>query len=120
MEFTYNLLVKYGKKHAFDKICEQNNITHKLTKFKHLWTNGQAEITNKMIKNATTRKYFYSSVEQFEQHLALFLEAYNFGKRLKSLKFLTPFQKLLDYYNNDKSLFKTDAFFVNKSMGFNS
>ncbi len=38
-------------------------------------------------KNATTKKYFYTTFAQFETHLTLFLQAYNFGKRLRSLNF---------------------------------
>lgn len=120
IEFTYNLLIKCNKKHAFDEICEQNNIIHKLTQFRHPWTNGQVEITNKMIKNATTRKYFYSSSEQFEQHLVLFLESYNYAKRLKSLKFSTPYQKLVEFYKTDPSLFKIDILSVGNVMGCNN
>ena len=71
------------------------------------------EIFNKTIKNATTKKYFYTTFAEFETHLALFLQAYNFGKRLRSLKYLTPFQKLFDYYKNDKKLFNVDIENVN-------
>ena len=52
-----------------------------------------AQIFNKTIKNATTKKYFYTTFAQFETHLALFLKAYNFRKRLRSLKYLTPFEQ---------------------------
>ena len=52
-----------------------------------------AQIFNKTIKNATTKKYFYTTFAEFETHLALFLQAYNFGKRLRSLKYLTPFEQ---------------------------
>ena len=79
-----------------------------------------AQIFNNTIKNATTKKYFYTTFAQFETHLALFLQAYNFGKRLRSLKYLTPFQKLVDYYKNDKKLFNVDIENVNDLTEWNS
>ena len=97
MEYTFNLLAKHlqpkDKVHKFDQVCNEQKIKHKTTKFAHPWTNGQVEIFNKTIKNATTKKYFYTTFAEFETHLALFLQAYNFGKRLRSLKYLTPFEQ---------------------------
>ena len=123
MEYTFNLLAKHlqpkDKIHKFDQVCNEQKIKHKTTKFAHPWTNGQVEIFNKTIKNATTKKYFYTTFAQFETHLVLFLKAYNFGKRLRSLKYLTPFQKLVDYYKNDKKLFNVDIENVNDLTKWN-
>jgi len=62
-QFTYKLLAKHlcpkGKKHSFDVICDDNNIEHRLTKFRHPWTNGQVEIMNKIIKGYTVKRYHY-------------------------------------------------------------
>ncbi|NRP75617.1 hypothetical protein ILFOPFJJ_06540 [Ensifer psoraleae] len=44
---------------------------------------------NRTIKDATVRRFHYESHEQLRQHLADF--AYNFGRRLKTLKGLTPY-----------------------------
>jgi transposase-like protein len=124
MEYTFNLLAKHlqpkDKIHKFDQVCNEQKIKHKTTKFAHPWTNGQVEIFNKTIKNATTKKYFYTTFAQFETHLVLFLQAYNFGKRLRSLKYLTPFQKLVDYYKNDKRLFNVDIENVNNLTEWNN
>ena len=46
---------------------------------------------NRTIKEATVRRYFYDSHDRLREHLELFLCAYNFAKRLKSLKGLTPY-----------------------------
>jgi len=120
IEYTFNLLAKPTKKvHQFDQICEQNNIKHKCTKFAHPWTNGQVERFNRTFKEATTKKYFYQNRADFSRHLAIFLEAYNFGKRLGAINFLTPLQKLIDFYNKDKLSFKED-FNVNEFTKLNS
>lgn len=39
---------------------------------------------------ATVKRYHHDSHRQFEAHLADFVSAYNFGRRLKTLKGLTP------------------------------
>ncbi len=47
---------------------------------------------NRTLKEATVYRYFYDTHEQLREHLASFLMAYNFAKRLKTLKGLTPFE----------------------------
>jgi len=120
IEYTFNLFKKpVNKVHKIDMICNDNNIEHRLTKFKSPWTNGQVEIMNKQIKENTTRKYQYSSFEQLEKHLKQYLFCYNFAKRLKSLRFLTPYQKMIEYYEKDKKnnirIFRDNT--VKKLMG---
>ena len=76
--------------HMFDMRCRENGIEHRLTKVKHPWTNGQVERMNRTIKEATVNRYHYESHQQLEAHLPDFISAYNFGRRLKTLKGLTP------------------------------
>lgn len=45
---------------------------------------------NRTIKEATVKRYHYDDHDQLRQHLADFIAAYNFGRRLKTLKSLTP------------------------------
>jgi transposase InsO family protein len=59
---------------------------------KHPWTNGQVERMNRTIKEATVKRYHYDSHLQLEAHLHDFIDAYNYGRRLKTLKGLTPFE----------------------------
>jgi transposase-like protein len=57
-QFTYQLLAEHLRPkntHPFDIICQNNNIEHRLTKFRHPWTNGQVEVTNRIIKRYTTK-----------------------------------------------------------------
>ena len=37
-------------------------------------------------------RFYYESHDQLRQHLADFVAAYNFGRRLKTLKGLTPYE----------------------------
>ena len=78
----------------FDMICEANDIEHRLTKPNHPWTNGQVERMNRTIKDATVKRFYYESHDQLRRHLADFICAYNFGRRLKMLKGLTPYEFL--------------------------
>jgi transposase InsO family protein len=78
--------------HMFEMRCRENRIDHRFTKINHPWTNGQVERMNRTIKEATVQRYHYDSHEQLRRHLDDFVKAYNFGRRLKTLKGLTPFE----------------------------
>ncbi len=45
---------------------------------------------NRTLKDATVNRYYYDTHQQLCDHLATFLMAYNFAKRLKTLKGVTP------------------------------
>jgi hypothetical protein len=45
---------------------------------------------NRTIKDATVKRYFYETHDQLRAHLRDFVDAYNFARRLKTLKGLTP------------------------------
>lgn len=47
---------------------------------------------NRTIKEATVQRYHYEGHEQLRRHLDDFVAAYNFGRRLKTLKGLTPYE----------------------------
>ena len=66
--------------HAFELACSRNDIDHRTTKVKpHITT-------------TSLRRLYYESHEQLRRHLAGFISAYNFGRRLKTLKGLTPYE----------------------------
>jgi transposase InsO family protein len=81
---------------AFELACAKADIDHQTTKPKHPWTNGQVERMNRTIKGATVKRYHYDTHDQLERHLADFVTAYNFGRRLKTLRGLWPAADLLD------------------------
>ena len=70
----------------------QLDIQHRLTKPRHPWTNGQVERINRTNKEATVKRFHYDNHDQLRQHLADFVAAYNYGRRLKTLKGLTPYE----------------------------
>lgn len=92
--------------HAFELACAQNDIDHRLTKPNHPWTNGQVERMNRTIKEATVRRYYYDSHERLRDHLQTFIQAYNFAKRLKSLKGLTPFEHICQTWTSEPNRFR--------------
>jgi IS30 family transposase len=82
----------YSRPMRFDMICQANGIEHRLTKPNHPWTNGQVERMNRTIKDATVKRFHYKNHEQLRTHLADFMAAYNFARRLKTLNGLTPYE----------------------------
>jgi transposase InsO family protein len=94
--------------HAFELACAQNGIDHRLTKPKHPWTNGQVERMNRTIKDATVKRFYYETHEQLRSHLANFVTAYNFAKRLKTLKGLTPYEYICKLWTKEPERFTLD------------
>jgi transposase InsO family protein len=91
--------------HLFDMRCNENGIDHRLTKIKHPWTKGQVERMNRTIKEATAKRYHYDSHAQLTAHLNDFIDAYNYGRRLKTLKGLTPFEYIGKIWTTEPNRF---------------
>ena len=94
--------------HMFDRFCREHEIEHRLTKPKHPWTNGQVERMNRTLKDVTVRRYHYETHRQLKEHLAAFLDAYNFAKRLKTLKGLTPYEHICKAWAAQPDRFRYD------------
>lgn len=92
--------------HAFELACAKNDIDHRLTKPKHPWTNGQVERMNRTIKEATVQRCHYESHQQLRHHLDDFVNAYNFARRLKTLKGLSPFEYICKCWTSQPERFK--------------
>ena len=103
--------------HAFEYACAQADIDHRTTKPKHPWTNGQVERMNRTIKDATVKRYHYDDHDQLERHLADFVSAYNFGRRLKTLKGLTPYEFICKRWTIEPENFKLDP--IHQMPGLN-
>jgi transposase InsO family protein len=91
--------------HMFDMRCNENEIEHRFTKIKHPWTNGQIERMNRTIKEATVKRYQYDSHAQLTAHLHDFIDVYNYGRRLKTLKGLTPFEYICKIWTTEPNRF---------------
>ena len=94
--------------HSFELACAQNDIDHRLTKPKHPWTNGQVERMNRTIKEATVKRYHYDDHVQLAAHLENFVAAYNFARRLKTLKGLTPYEFICNAWTKEPKRFRHD------------
>jgi transposase InsO family protein len=92
--------------HPFDRTCRRHGIEHRLTKPNHPWTNGQVERMNRTIKDATVKSYYYDAHDQLQSHLADFVMAYNFARRLKALKGLTPYEYICKVWTTEPERFK--------------
>lgn len=77
---------------SFEMACVDLDIKHRLTEPRHPWTNGQVERMNRTIKDATVKRFHYDNHDQLRRHMANFIDAYNFGRRLKTLRGLTPYE----------------------------
>jgi transposase InsO family protein len=92
----------------FDRICAQHGIDHRLTKPNPPWTNGQVERMNRTLKEATVYRYYYDTHQQLRDHLTTFIMAYNFAKRLKTRKGLTPYEYIWQQWQQQPERFLSD------------
>ena len=104
--------------HMFDMRCRENRIEHRLTKVKHPWTNGQVERMNRTIKETTVKRFHYDNHTQFEAHLNDFISAYNFGRRLKILRGLTPYEYICKQWTIEPERFKLNP--IHQMPGLNT
>ncbi len=61
---------------------------------------------NRTIKEATVKRFHYESHDELNSHLTSFVVAYNFAKRLKTLKGLTPYEFICKVWTNKPERFK--------------
>lgn len=104
--------------HMFAKRCRENGIEHRFTKINHPWTNGQVERMNRTIKDATVKRFHYDDHEQLRRHLDDFIAAYNFGRRLKTLKGLTPYEFICQQWTIQPNRFKLNP--IHQMPGLNT
>jgi transposase InsO family protein len=104
--------------HMFALRCREHGIQHRFTKINHPWTNGQVERMNRTIKEATVRRYHYDSHEQLARHLDDFVNAYNFGRRLKTLKGLTPYEFICQCWTSEPERFTLNP--LHQTPGLNT
>ena len=122
IQFTYPPRYKDGPTatymtHMFDRRCRENGIEHRLTKPKHPWTNGQVERMNRTIKEATVKRFHYDNHEQLARHLEDFINAYNYGRRLKTLKGLTPYEFICKCWTKEPERFNLNP--IHQMPGLN-
>lgn len=118
IQFTNRTRDIYDLGHIFDRVCDENGIEHRLTQVKHPWTNGQVERMNRTIKEATVKRFHYDDHDQLRTHLKDFVAAYNFGRRLKTLKGLTPYEILCKCWTKEPERFRLNP--IHQMPGLNT
>src|SRR5918994_372478 len=94
--------------HGFELDCARADVEHRLTKPRHPWTNGQVERMNRTLQDATVKRYHYDSHDQLRAHLQLFVDAYNYARRLKTLRGLTPYEFVCKTWTEQPHRFRAD------------
>jgi hypothetical protein len=59
-------------------------------------------------QEATILRFYYVTHGSLRGHLAVFLDAYNFAKHLKSLGGLTPFERICPLWTEQPGKFRLD------------
>ena len=72
---------------------------------------------NRTIKEATVKRYHYDSHPKFESHLTDFISAYNYGRRLKTLKGLTPYELVAKMWTKEPERFRLNP--IHQMPGLN-
>ena len=72
---------------------------------------------NRTLKDATVRRYYYDTHDQLQGHLGDFLAAYNFARRLKTLRGLTPYEFICKAWTEQPSRFTSAP--TNYTLGLN-
>ena len=73
---------------------------------------------NRTIKEATVKRFHYDTHDQLTSHLADFVSAYNFARRLKTLKGLTPYKAICKTWTNEPERSTLDP--IHKMPGLNT
>ena len=73
---------------------------------------------NRTIKDAIVRRLHYDSHSQLQQHLDQFIDAYNFARRLKTLKGLTPYEFICKRWTIEPERFNLDP--IHQMPGLNT
>jgi len=118
IQFANQEQQRFAFQHIFNRVCLEHGIEHRLTKIKHPWTNGQVERMNRTIKDATVKRYHYDSHQQFKSHLTDFVNAYNYGRRLKTLNGLTPYEYICKIWTTEPKRFIIDP--IHQMPGLNT
>lgn len=74
----------------FDRICKASGIEHQLTKPTLSWANSQVEWRDRMIKEATDKRFARGGHNQRRRHLKDVVPAHTVARKLRTLNSVTP------------------------------
>ena len=112
VQFTNRKQDVWASHHIFDRVCDEHDIEHRLTRVNHPWTNGQVERMSRTIKDATVKRYHCDTHDQLRGHLKLFVGAYNHARRLKTLRGLTPAEFIHQAWTREPERFRVDPSYL--------
>ena len=69
-------------------------------------------------RQSALKRYHYDSHERLELHLSQFLKARNFGRRLKTLKGLTPYEFIVRIWTKEPQRFRVNP--IHHMAGLNT
>jgi len=101
---------KLAFEHSLTRACREHDVEHRLTQINYPWTKRQVERMNLYLREATVKSFHYDNHEQLKTHLQTFIDAYNFARRIKTLKGLTPHEFICKTYQNHPQLFKSHSY----------
>ena len=73
---------------------------------------------NRTIKEATVKRFHSDDHDQLRTHLKDFVAAYNFGRRLKTLKGLTPYEFICKCWTKEPERFRLNP--IHQMPGLNT
>jgi hypothetical protein len=73
---------------------------------------------NRTLKEATVQRYHYGSHAKLKAHVHAFLTAYNFAKRLKTLRGLTPYEYISKVWTTQPNRFRLNP--LHPTVGLNT
>ena len=73
---------------------------------------------NRTLKEATVKKFYYQTHQHLKEHLHAFLMAYNFAKRLKTLRGLTPYEYICQCWQKEPERFTNNPY--HHTVGLNT
>jgi hypothetical protein len=63
---------------------------------------------NRTIRDATVKRYYDASHDALWHYLQLFVDAYNYGRRLETLRGLTPYAFICQTWTTEPERFRLD------------
>jgi hypothetical protein len=61
--------------------------------------------SRRAVSTATDKRFYYEAHDELRVHLADFVTAYNFARRLKTLKGLTPYEYICKVWTKEPERF---------------
>lgn len=95
-----------GYIHTFDIACRARKIDHHLLPPDQPW--GQIGAIRAPHSGTPTTGVHYESHDELQEHFLAFFETYNFERRLKTLRGLTPIEFVYECWKEDPAHFRQD------------